>query len=37
MVVRLEDGSTRTFTQASPFAFGVGERVRIVNGHVERG
>ena len=37
MVVRLEDGTTRTFTQASPFAFGVGERVRVVNGHVERG
>ncbi len=37
MVVRLEDGSTRTFTQASPFPFGIGERVRIVNGHVERG
>ncbi len=37
MVVRLNDGSTRTFTQASPFAFGIGERVRIVDGHVERG
>ena len=37
MVVRLEDGSTRTFTQTSPFPYGVGERVRIVNGHVERG
>ena len=37
MVVRLEDGSTRTFTQVNPFPFGVGERVRIVNGRVERG
>ncbi len=37
MVVRLEDGSTRTFTQVSPFPFGIGERVRIVNGRVERG
>ncbi len=37
MVVRLEDGSTRTFTQVNPFPFGIGERVRIVNGHVERG
>lgn len=37
MVVRLDDGGTRTFTQASPFGFGIGERVRIVDGHVERG
>ena len=37
MVVRLEDGSTRTFTQVNPFPYGVGERVRIVDGHVERG
>lgn len=37
MVVRLDDGSTRTFTQTSPFGFGVGERVRIVDGRVERG
>ena len=37
MVVRLEDGSTRTFTQANPFPYAIGERVRIVNGHVERG
>lgn len=37
MVVRFDDGSTRTFTQMSPFAFGVGERVRIVDGRVERG
>ncbi len=36
MIVRLDDGSTRTFTQTSPFPYGVGERVRIVNGHVER-
>ena len=37
MVVRLEDGTTRTFTQVNPFPFGIGERVRVVNGHVERG
>ena len=37
MVVRLDGGGTRTFTQASPFPYGVGERVRIVDGHVERG
>lgn len=37
MVVRLDDGTTRTFTQASPFPYSEGERVRIVNGHVERG
>ena len=37
MVARLEDGTTRTFTQVNPFPFGIGERVRIVNGHVERG
>ncbi len=37
MAVRLDDGSTRTFTQTAPFAFGVGERVRIVDGHVEPG
>ena len=37
MVVRLNDGTTRTFTQTAPFAFGVGERVRVVDGHVERG
>ncbi len=37
MVVRLDDGTTRTFTQDSPFGYGVGERVRLVNGHVERG
>ncbi len=37
MVVRLEDGSTRTFTQVNPFPYAIGERVRIVNGHVERG
>lgn len=36
MVVRLDHGGTRTFTQASPPPYGVGERVRIVNGHVER-
>ena len=37
MVVRLDNGGTRTFTQASPFQYREGERVRIVNGHVERG
>ena len=37
MVVRLDDGGTRTFTQAAPFGYREGERVRIVNGHVERG
>ena len=37
MVVRLDDGSMRTFTQANPFGYGIGERVRIVDGHVERG
>lgn len=37
MVVRLDDGTTRAFTQANPFPYGVGERIRIVNGHVERG
>ena len=36
MVIRLDDGTTRSFTQAGPFGFGVGERVRVVNGHVER-
>jgi outer membrane lipoprotein SlyB len=37
MVVRLDNGGTRTFTQASPFPYREGERVRIVDGHVERG
>ncbi len=37
MVVRLDTGATRTFTQASPFPYREGERVRIVDGHVERG
>jgi hypothetical protein len=37
MVVRLDHGGTRTFTQANPPPYGVGERVRIVNGHLERG
>ncbi len=37
MVVRLDNGRTRTFTQASPFPYHEGERVRVVNGHVERG
>ena len=37
MVVRLDDGTTRTFTQVGAFPYGVGERVRIVNGRVERG
>jgi len=37
MVVRLDGGGTRTFTQVSPFPYREGERVRIVNGHVERG
>jgi outer membrane lipoprotein SlyB len=36
-VVRLDDGGTRTFTQASPPPYGVGERVRIRDGHLERG
>lgn len=37
MVVRLDDGAMRTFTQTAPFAFGIGERVRIVDGRVQRG
>ena len=37
MVVRLDDGGTRTFTQANPPPYGVGERVRIRDGHLERG
>lgn len=37
MVVRLDDGKTRTFTQSAPFGYSVGERVRVVNGHVQRG
>ncbi len=37
MIVRLDGGGTRTFTQAAPFGYSVGERVRIVDGHVERG
>jgi outer membrane lipoprotein SlyB len=37
MVVRLDGGGTRTFTQSSPFPYREGERVRVVNGHVERG
>ena len=37
MVVRLNDGGTRTFKQAAPFPYHEGERVRIVNGHVEAG
>lgn len=36
MIVRLDGGGTRTFTQAAPFAYREGEHVRIVNGHVER-
>lgn len=36
-VVRLDDGGTRTFTQASPPPYAVGERVRIRDGHLERG
>jgi outer membrane lipoprotein SlyB len=36
MIVRLDNGGTRTFTQASPFPYREGERVRIVDGHVER-
>lgn len=36
MVVRLDHGGTRTFTQAAPFPYREGERVRIVEGHVER-
>ena len=36
MIVRLDNGGTRTFTQAAPPPYGVGERVRIVDGHVER-
>ena len=37
MVVRLDNGSHRTFTQEGPFPYSIGERVRIVDGHVERG
>lgn len=37
MVVRLDDGTTRTFTQVEPFPYTVGERVRVVNGAVRRG
>ena len=37
MVVRLDNGTTRTFTQSAPFGYSIGERVRVVNGHVERG
>ncbi len=37
MVVRLDNGGTRTFTQVSPFPYREGERVRVVDGHVERG
>ena len=37
MVVRLDDGGTRTFTQATPFPYREGERVRVVDGHVQRG
>ncbi len=37
MVVRLDNGSHRTFTQSNPFPYNVGERVRIVDGHVQRG
>ncbi len=36
MVVRLDNGGTRTFTQVSPFPYREGERVRVVDGHVER-
>lgn len=36
MIVRLEDGSQRTFTQSAAFPYSVGERVRIVGGAVER-
>jgi len=36
MIVRLDNGASRTFTQASPFPYREGERVRIVDGHVER-
>jgi outer membrane lipoprotein SlyB len=35
MIVRLDNGGTRTFTQAAPFGYREGERVRIVSGHVE--
>lgn len=37
MVVRLDNGAHRTFTQSNPFPYNIGERVRIVDGHVERG
>ncbi len=37
MVVRLDNGHTRTFTQAAPFPYHEGERVRVVDGRVERG
>ena len=36
MIVRLDNGASRTFRQASPFPYREGERVRIVDGHVER-
>ncbi len=34
MKVRMEDGSTRTFTSASPFGWRNGDPVRVVNGKV---
>lgn len=36
MIVRLDNGGTRTFTQTNPFPYSIGERVRIVDGRVER-
>lgn len=36
MIVRFDDGTTRSFTQAGAFPYGVGDRVRIVNGRIER-
>ena len=38
VTVRMDDGSERTLSQAAAPAFGVGSRVRIVNGHaLQRG
>jgi hypothetical protein len=38
VTVRMDDGSERTLSQAAAPTFGVGSRVRIVNGHaLERG
>ena len=34
MTVRFEDGTTRTFERATPYQFGAGDRVRVVDGEV---